>query len=368
MSHRLFIPILLLFIMHFAGCTAAPRPGDLHARTGDEIVICGQFVHTGAPVVLWMDPAGYDAYRTEKRFAPWDRSAWTADSPGPSTPNRYGVRFAEPGRGPNASGERLPPDLLEQVRGGGWDLPSLQRVVDQFVIHYDVCGTSRECFRVLHDVRGLSVHFLLDVDGTIYQTLDLKERAWHATTSNDRSIGIEIAHIGAYPPTQTAEIAAADPIASLPPILNRWYSHDPSAPAGRRTRITFPATIADGGVRTPNFIPRPERELPIVGFIQDTPLIQYDFTPEQYNSLAKLTAALCMVFPSLPCEYPKDATGALIRGQLSDEQLVSYRGLLGHYHIQPNKTDPGPAFDWNRVVYDAKRLMGQVTVTPGRGE
>ena len=42
---------------------------------------------------------------------------------------------------------------------------------------------------------------MLDLDGTIYQTLDLKERAWHATTSNSRSVGIEIANIGAYPPT-----------------------------------------------------------------------------------------------------------------------------------------------------------------------
>jgi tyrosyl-tRNA synthetase len=47
----------------------------------------------------------------------------------------------------------------------------------------------RQCFKVLHDARDLSVHFMLDLDGTIYQTLDLKERAWHATTSNSRSVG-----------------------------------------------------------------------------------------------------------------------------------------------------------------------------------
>ena len=39
---------------------------------------------------------------------------------------------------------------------------------------------------------------MLDIDGTIYQTLDLKERAWHATTSNSRSVGIEVANMGAY--------------------------------------------------------------------------------------------------------------------------------------------------------------------------
>ena len=102
---------------------------------------------------------------------------------------------------------------LERVRGGGWDLPLLQRVVDQFVIHFDARGTSRRCFEVLHDLRGLSVHFMLDLDGTIYQTLDLKEGAWHATIANGRSIGIEIANIGAYPPDESKP-------------LETWYRPD----------------------------------------------------------------------------------------------------------------------------------------------
>ena len=47
---------------------------------------------------------------------------------------------------------------------------------------------------------------MLDLDGTIYQTLDLKEGAWHATDANGRSIGIEIANIGAFtdPESRTA--------------------------------------------------------------------------------------------------------------------------------------------------------------------
>ena len=93
----------------------------------------------------------------------------------------------------------LSPEEIERVRGGGWDLPLLQRVVDQFVIHFDAAGTSKRCFEILQDRRGLSVHFMLDLDGTIYQTLDVKESAWHATIANGRSIGIEVANIGAYP-------------------------------------------------------------------------------------------------------------------------------------------------------------------------
>ena len=102
----------------------------------------------------------------------------------------------------------LTPDEIEKVRGGGWDLPTLQRVVDQFVIHFDAAGTSKRCFQILQDRRGLSVHFMLDLDGTIYQTLDAKESAWHATIANGRSIGIEVANIGAY------AVDGPDPLAS----------------------------------------------------------------------------------------------------------------------------------------------------------
>ncbi|MGE3108736.1 MAG: N-acetylmuramoyl-L-alanine amidase [Phycisphaerales bacterium] len=351
---RAALPLLLAVVSILcAGCAGA-RPGRVLARAGDEIVVCGQLVHTGAPVVLWMDPGGYDAYRVEKRFAKWEKSVWTEDNKGPLTPNRYGVRFGEAGRGAGGVGARLEEETFEHVRGGGWDLASLQRVVDQFVIHYDVCGTSRECFRVLHDARGLSVHFMLDVDGTIYQTLDVKERAWHATTSNDRSIGIEIAQIGAYPPRSEPPI---DGTSSNPSILDKWYSRDAGAPKGMRTRVTFPPSIGDGGVRTPNFVARPARESSVTGEIQGKALEQYDFTPQQYESLIKLTAALCTVFPNLPCDYPRDEKGELIREKLPDDRLAGYRGLLGHYHIQSGKVDPGPAFDWEKVVRGAKRLM-----------
>jgi hypothetical protein len=36
-------------------------PGTPLKRAGDEIMVCGQLFHTGAPVVLWTDPGGYDA-------------------------------------------------------------------------------------------------------------------------------------------------------------------------------------------------------------------------------------------------------------------------------------------------------------------
>jgi N-acetylmuramoyl-L-alanine amidase len=196
---------------------------------------------------------------------------------------------------------------------------------------------------VLHDVRNLSVHFMLDIDGTIYQTLDVKERAWHAAASNDRSVGIEIANIGAYPPRAEG----------LPDMLARWYGQDEGG-----TVITIPQNLGDGGVRTPGFVGRPARDEPVVGKIHGQRLMQYDLTPEQYDSLIRLTAALCTVLPRIACDYPRDDQGQLIRTTLQPEQLESHRGLIGHWHSQRNKIDPGPAFQWERVVLGAQRLMG----------
>jgi hypothetical protein len=48
-----------------------------------------------------------------------------------------------------------------------------KRNIRLFVNHWDVCLSSRSCQRVL-DKRGASVHFLIDNDGTIYQTLDIQ--------------------------------------------------------------------------------------------------------------------------------------------------------------------------------------------------
>ena len=306
-------------------------------RTGDEIVVAGQFIHTGTRVVLWMDPGGYDAYRVERRFVPLDQSSWETSHLAVAelkTPNRYSLRKTP----------LLTAEQLEQVRGGGWDLPLLQQVVDQFVIHFDVAGTSRQCFKTLHDVRDLSVHFMLDLDGTLYQTLDVKERAWHATTSNTRSVGIEIANPGAYSRS------------NMKP-LDEWYTRDSNG----CVRITIPARLGDGGIRTKNFVARPARSELIRGEVQGQELVQYDYTPEQYEALIHLTAALCKVLPKIRCDYPRDAAGELIRAKLPDHELGKYQGVLGHYHVQTNKVDPGPAFQWDYVISGARTLLWRAT-------
>jgi hypothetical protein len=279
-----------------------------------------------------MDPGGYDAYRVERRFSPLEESDWDSTKAAVKdivTPNRYSLRKGV-----------LTPAEVERFRGGGWDLPTLQRVVDQFVLHYDVCGISKQCFRVLHDFRGLSVHFMLDIDGTLYQTLDLKERARHATIANDRSIGIEIANMGAYGANELE-------------TLNTWYGTDASG----RLVIKVPEKLGDPMIRTKDFTGSPARPERVTGNIQGQELNQYDLTPQQYEALIKLTATLAKVFPQIKLDYPRGPDGRVLPRKLPDADLAKYQGVLGHYHIQTNKTDPGPALQWDKVINGARRLL-----------
>jgi len=56
---------------------------------------------------------------------------------------------------------------------------------------------------------------------------------------------------------------------------------------------------------------------------------------------------------------PRDASGAMVRTNLEPPELARYEGLLGHFHVQRNKQDPGPAFQWDRVIGGARKLMSK---------
>lgn len=335
-SFRRFTPLiaaLAALLCTNAGCLG-PRPGDWLPRFSDEIMICGQLFRTGNPTVLWLDPRGYDAYRVEKRFE-GPSTQPTTKKTGSSAVDNNEPRYGSWRR-------NLPPEVAKDVRANGWQLEKLRDHVDQFVLHYDVCGTSRQCFKVLHDMRGLSVQFMIDVDGTIYQTLDVKERAWHASQANDRSVGVEIANIGAYDAKDLK-------------VLDQWYARDDEGwPV-----VRFPPWMSETGIRSAEFTARPARREPVTGTIHGRALTQYDFTNEQYRALIKLSAALCRVLPKIKPDFPRDASGHVRMDELSDAEWRAFSGILGHYHLTKDKTDPGPALDWDRLKRGLDHELGR---------
>ncbi len=334
-----------------AAMTSHLQLANATAPTTDEIIVCGERFHTGVPIVLWTDQGGYNFHYTK---AP-------VGTPAERIPSR--VRQAP-----------LTDEQIAEVRRDGWTPELLRQNVDQFVIHYSVDPTSRDTFNTLVK-RHLSVQFMLDLDGTLYQTMDAQEEAPHATKANGRSVGIEIANLGARIGS-TAD-------------LDEWYKKD----AAGQTVIKVPTQLVDkdghatpytSGIRTKDFHGHPARSQIIKGIVQGKEYQQYDLTPQQYNSLIHLTAALCTAFPKITCEYPRqkpafgpptpqiiktgpaahpnalatlNEPGVLIPHVLTADQYEVYQGILGHYHVQLDKQDPGPAFQWDYVINSARKLL-----------
>ncbi len=303
------------------GCTH--RPGEPLTRSGDEIIVAGQLFHTGTRVITFLDPEGYNAYRAYRHFN--NAETMPSNPVDKGNPNRY-----------SPTRRNLDPALQETVDKDGWTLENLRKQVDQFVIHYDVCGTAQQCFYILHDYRGLSVHFMLDLDGTVYQTLDLRERAWHGNHANDRSVGIEIAHPGAY---------------GKPEEIQKWYRLDGPWPVLDLERIGHREMYSG------DYVPQPTRKELIEGDIQGRHLYQYDYTEAQYKALIKLTAGINAALPKMALTVP-GGEKSVIPKVLSKDELAAFSGLIAHWHIVPEKVDPGPAFDWARVLEGARRQRG----------
>ena len=121
--------------------------GALLPRKGTEIVVAGQLVNANTRVVTFLDADGFSAYTGCPH--PTQPSELAMDAP------RFGVRRVQTQCVPNSR----------------WTLQALQQQIHQLVVHYDACGTAQKCFKVLHHERGLSCHFIIDLDGVIYQTL-----------------------------------------------------------------------------------------------------------------------------------------------------------------------------------------------------
>jgi len=273
-------------------------------RPNGVLIIGGQPFNVNAPVVNWHE-SGWDA--TSERCIPTknDDARKCVDAGGKQYP--YG-----PPPLPYTQRYSTRPNLRAEKWRGGF-APSYEAVkasVKQFVIHHDGCTSADMCFSVLQNERGLSVHFLLDNDGTIYQTIDLGLMAYHASDWNLYSIGIEL--------------------------------------CSRGDAIKYPG-VYDGGRFGPK---RDEKNCKI----NNNTLRAYDYTPAQYDSFARLCKELLRLLPNLPAEYPQSSPGEQMWDTLPNANIERerYAGYIGHYHITNQKWDPGP-FDFKDFC---KKLRG----------
>ncbi len=256
--------------------------------TWDSIIIAGErfTLGSGVKVITHEDPGG-----------------WSFEKERPAAIARmgsslYGKRYLE----------GKPVKSLEQLEG----------VVTQVVLHTDLTRDSKLCFDVLVD-RGLSTHFMIDWDGTVYQGLDPLYEAFHAGEANAASVGIDLNN------------------------RMRNLEREPSEPP-------YPREHARKGEMTQKEFKRPKSPKMV---INGGSVRSYGYTDPQYTALLALLKVLVKVMPGIKPFVPLDETGEIVPNVLEDG--AGFSGVLGHWHLSPSRWDPGPGLDWQRVHHGLAR-------------
>ncbi len=76
------------------------------------------------------------------------------------------------------------------------------------------------------------------------------------------------------------------------------------------------------------------------------------FTESQYVSLIKLIKFLCRKY-NLPSEFIDISDRYNL---LSKKQFKAFSGIASHVNCRDDKTDIGPAFDWDRIINEIKLM------------
>ena len=256
--------------------TAPPPDG-----APSSVQIAGRMWPSPVPVVH-----GTFDFQTLRLLAPL-RRAQTDSGAAPPAHDWFGARA---GAGPNgdASADTATTALLSHI--------------DLIVLHDTHTATAAEAF-VNFEYSGASTHFLIDADGTIYQTLDLAFEANHTRqkTLDGRSVAVDLVN---------------------PVDID-------SAPG------------PEGG---------PPRPLSDFESLQGRPPVQErGYTQPQMDALVALVGALCEFLPATPCTLPAlDGAGRIPRGTITGAE--TFRGIAGHLHLTPIATDPGAGFSWEDLA------------------
>ena len=176
-----------------------------------------------------------------------------------------------------------------------------------FVNHWDVCRSTKSMAKVIAK-RGISIHFGIDADGTIYQLLETQHAAWQAGGRkwNHDSIGVEICN----------------------PYYEKYQNKDNPRPI-----------IKDG-------VCHGSKMKPFMGFY-----------PVQIEALAALWAAIHQGI-GIPLEVPLDANGEPVTGVDSRCAASTFEGFINHFNLTRRKIDCAhPSLDMKQIAEDAKEIV-----------
>ncbi len=210
--------------------------------------------------------------------------------------------------------DRRIPKSVEPVK----TFEQAQDVVKGVLIHSDITPDAATCYRVLLS-RGLSTHFMIDWNGVIYQGTDPMRQAMHGggaentlKDANHWTIGIDMNCM----------------------LVKMTGDTKPSGSQG--VRQVFEATI------------------------NGEPWRSIGYTDAQYDALVKLLRGLKQLFTKIVLMPPIGADKQVLLEQTEID--LEKCGIFGHYHINAQKIDPGPGFEWTRLIADLNRQANSFPV------
>jgi hypothetical protein len=180
-----------------------------------------------------------------------------------------------------------------------------KRNVKMIITHFDVCLSAASCKKVLQK-KGISSHFSIDNDGTIYQMVDPQHEAWHAgkRAVNRAAIGIDISN-AYYTKYQS------------------WYRRK-----GHGNRPVLRDVEVHG---------RKLKEC-------------LGFYPKQIEAYKVLVKTLCEYY-GIPLKMPMDSSGKVLRAVDRSVLRGKFNGIANHFHVTRGKIDTAN-LDWDQVLSD----------------
>ncbi len=195
------------------------------------------------------------------------------------------------------------------------------KAISMVVLHTDLLPAANACFATLIG-RSLSTHFMIDWDGTIYQGLDVRLTALHAMAANSTSIGIDLNN-------------------EMPNLLEPDQARQ------------FKGYDKQHAAQGEQFLRFESQTMRLNGF----KVRSYGYTDAQYQALIELLKVLTQQL-KIPAQVPVDDAGAVIPSMLENP---AFEGIVAHWHLKASRWDPGPGFDWERMLLG---LSGQYNSFP----
>jgi len=172
-----------------------------------------------------------------------------------------------------------------------YKISDTEREPRMIVTHWDAALSADSCFNILKR-RGISSHFVIDNDGTIYQMVDTNDIAWHAGSVNKHSVGIDFSN-AYYTKYQ------------------KWY-------------------IKKGFGRRPVL-----EDSMVHGRKMKAHLGYYEVQLEAYKALVK---ALCTHY-DIPLVCPVDQQGRYLTTIYKPAVSGKFSGIVGHLNLSKRKID-----------------------------